>query len=235
MSSAGAIALTLRTPLDNPGTPDTICSQVLKRAIGDLDSQGYPAGMELFRQDASPGNIYFVETGLAKLTRYEENGSEFILDIRFPGSLLGSEAAIQKKPHPFSAVTATYCRLTRLSAKRFLDLLGTELELGVYVHKVLSEEVFSQAARMSEIACLPARQRLEQLLWKIAEQTGQGPAIDSKLQLPVKYREAAQMLAITPTYLSRLFAELESEEIISRRNGWIIIRKPASLWHRVDL
>jgi CRP-like cAMP-binding protein len=156
------------------------------------------------------------------------------LDIRFPGSLLGSEAAIQKKPHLFSAVTATNSRLTRLSAKRFLDLLGTELQLGLYIHDILSDEVLNQAARMSEIACLPARQRLEQLLWKIAEQAGEGRRIDLKIQLPVKYREAAQLLAITPTYLSRLLAELEAEEIISRRSGWIILRKPASLWHRVD-
>jgi CRP-like cAMP-binding protein len=121
-----------------------------------------------------------------------------------------------------------------VSAKHFLDLLGAELQLGLYIHDVLSDEVLNQAARMSEIACLPARQRLEQLLWKIAEQTGEERAMDLRIQLPVKYWEAAQLLAITPTYLSRLLAELESEEIISRRNGWIIVRKPSSLWHRVD-
>jgi CRP/FNR family cyclic AMP-dependent transcriptional regulator len=235
MSSAGVNAVLTRTSAGSSRAALAICSQVLKSAIGDVDSHVYPAGMELFRQDASPGDIYFVETGLAKLTRYEENGSEFILDIRFPGSLLGSEAAIQRKPHPFSAVTATNCRLTRLSAKRFLDLLRTELRLGQYIHDLLSDEVLNQAARMSEIACLPARKRLEQLLWKIAEQAGEERAMDLRVQLPVKYWEAAQLLAITPTYLSRLLAELESEEIISRRNGWIIVRKPTSLWHRVDL
>ena len=86
-----------------------------------------------------------------------------------------------------------------------------------------------------EIACLPARQRLEQLLWKLAERKGQNHSLDFKFQLPIKRWEAAQLLALTPTYLSRLFAELEAEEIISRTGGWIIVRKPANLWHRVDL
>jgi CRP/FNR family transcriptional regulator len=190
--------------------------------------------VELFRQDACPGHIYFIETGLAKLTRSEENGNEFILDIRFPGSLLGLEAAIRNKAHPFSAVTATTCKLTHLSASRFLDLLSTEVALGSFIQDTLSDEVLNQAARMSEIACLPARQRLEQLLWKVTEQVGESQTINFKVQLPLKHWEAAQLLAITPTYLSRLLAELESEEIISRTNGWIIVRKPASLWHRVD-
>lgn len=234
MSSAGTNAVLTRASPGSSRATVAICAQVLKSAIGELDSHVYPAGMELFSQDASPGDVYFVETGLAKLTRCEENGSEFILDIRFPGSLLGSEAAIRRKPHPFSAVTATSCRLTRLPAKRFLDLLRTELQLGQYIHDLLSDEVLNQAARMSEIACLPARQRLEQLLWKIAEQTGEERAMDLRVQLPVKYWEAAQLLAITPTYLSRLLGELESEEIISRRNGWIIVRQRTRLWHRVD-
>jgi CRP-like cAMP-binding protein len=193
----------------------------------------YPAGVELFQQDACPRDVYFVETGLAKLTRYEENGSEFILDIRFPGSLLGLEAAIRNKAHPFSAVTATSCKLTHLTAPRFLDLLSSEVKLGLVIQDTLCDEVLNQAARMSEIACLPARQRLEQLLWKVAEQVGETQTINFKVQLPLKHWEAAQLLAITPTYLSRLLAELESEEIISRTNGWIIVRKPASLWHRV--
>lgn len=208
--------------------------QVLKNTIGRLASHVYPPGMQLFRQDADPAEVYFVESGLAKLTRYEENGSEFILDIRFAGSLLGSAAALQNRPHLFSAVTATDCRLTHLSAKLFLDLLSTDVQLRLFTYHILSSEVLDQAARLSEIACLSARHRLEQLLWQILEQVTENRAVDSRVQLPLKHWEAAQLLAITPTYLSRLLGNLESEEIISRRNGWIIVRKPASLWHRAE-
>ncbi len=213
---------------------EAVCSEVLTNILGCLASHVYPAGVEIFRQDAHPGHVYFIETGLAKLTRYEENGNEFILDIRFPGSLLGLEAAIRNKAHPFSAITATSCKLMHLSASSFLDLLSTEVELGSFIQDTLSDEVLNQAARMSEIACLPARQRLEQLLWKVGEQLGESKTTNFKVQLPLKHWEAAQLLAITPTYLSRLLGELESDEIISRMNGWIIVRKPASLWHRVD-
>ncbi len=203
-------------------------------ALGCADSHVYPAGVELFRQDSSPGQIYFVETGVTKLTRYEENGGEFILDIRFPGSLLGSEALIRQRPHSFSAATATPCRLMPLSASHFLRLLKTESILATFLQDSLCAAVLSQAARMSEIACLPARQRLEQLLWMLAHERFEGGKRGFKFQLPLKHWEAAQLLAITPTYLSRLLGELETEEIISRRGGWIVLREPASLWHRVD-
>jgi CRP-like cAMP-binding protein len=207
----------------------------LKTLIQESDSKGYPTGVELFRQDATPNDIYFQESGLIKLSRSEENGREFILDLRFPGSLLGSEAAIQNKPHPFSAVTASSCRLTHVSAKRFLDLLKVEPALGIQIQHILSEEVLHQAARMSELACLPARQRLEQLLWKIAEHMNPTQTVDLRLALPLKYWEAAQLLAITPTYLSRLLNELEAEKIINRKNGWIGLSRRDTLWHRDDI
>ncbi len=203
-------------------------------ALGCADSHVYPCGVELFRQDSEPGYIYFIDTGVTKLTRYEENGAEFILDLRLPGSLLGSEAAIRQKPHPFSAITATACRLTPITARRFLDLLTAEPQLASFIQNNLCAEVLTQAARMSEMACLPARQRLEQLLWALAGEGGDRQLEDIKFQLPIKQWEVAQLLAITPTYLCRLLAELEDEEIINRRNGWIILRKPASLWHRLD-
>lgn len=234
MSSAPFSGLRIKDSGNASSTTEAVGAEVLTNVVGCLASHVYPAGVELFRQDACSGDIYFMETGLAKLTRYEENGNEFILDIRFPGSLLGLEASIRNKAHPFSAVTATSCKLTHLSASRFLDLLSTEVKLGLVIQDTLCDEVLNQAARMSEIACLPARQRLEQLLWKIAEQVGETQTINFKVQLPLKHWEAAQLLAITPTYLSRLLAELESEEIISRTNGWIIVHKPARLWHRVD-
>jgi Cyclic nucleotide-binding domain len=81
------------------------CFQGLMSTLGSADSHVYPSGIELFRQDSTPGHVYFVEAGVVKLTRCEKNGAEFILDIRFPGSILGSEAAIRRMPHPFSAVT----------------------------------------------------------------------------------------------------------------------------------
>jgi|SoiMetStandDraft_5_1073268.scaffolds.fasta_scaffold16191_1 cAMP-binding proteins - catabolite gene activator and regulatory subunit of cAMP-dependent protein kinases len=210
------------------------CLRVLIAEFNLADSHMYPPGVELFRQDSSPAYVYFMESGVAKLTRYEENGGEFIFDIRFPGSLLGSEAAIRKAPHPFSAVTATSCRLSQVTTRQFLGLLSTEPKLAVFIQSNLSAQLLNQVARMSEIACLPARLRLEQLLWKIAQHEGGCETMNFKLQFPIRHWEAAQLLAITPTYLSRLLADLETEEIISRKGGWIVLHNPSGLWHRLN-
>jgi CRP-like cAMP-binding protein len=163
--------------------------------------------------------------------RSEDNGREFILSLKFSGSLVGAAAAIHDQPHPFSAVTVTSCRLARLPAARFLRLVASDSRLAAGLHEILSAEILDQTAQISQIACQPARHRLEQLLRQLATEQGADRAKRAlKFQLPIRYWEMAQLLAITPTYLSRLLAELEQEGIISRNKGWIVIEKPTSLW-----
>lgn len=212
-----------------------VASLAWQKATRFMDSPVYPAGFELFRQDSPAREVYFSETGLVKLMRSEDNGRELILSLKFSGSLLGAAAAIHDNPHLFSAVAVTSCKLVRLTSQAFLDLVSTDSYLASCLHEILSAEILDQTARLSQIACLPARQRLEQLLWQLAcdRSAASGkPAL--KFQLPLRSWEAAQLLAITPTYLSRLFGELEREEIISRSKGWILIKQPTRLWHALD-
>ena len=55
------------------------------------DSHTYPPAVELFSQGAYAGNVYFVHAGIVKLTRTEANGQEILLDLRFPGTLVGPQ------------------------------------------------------------------------------------------------------------------------------------------------
>lgn len=194
----------------------------------------YPPGVELLTQGSVAKEIYLLDSGMVKLMRSEDNGRQLVLGLRFSGSFLGSAAALSRRPHPCSVISSLRCGLVRIRRDAFLELLSIDVRFSSYFHYILSDEILDQSALLSEIACLPARQRLEQLLWEILERGYERRIQDSKFQLPLKHWEAAQLLAITPTYLSRLLAELESEEIISRTSGWISVREPASLWHRID-
>ena len=204
------------------------------------DSHVYPPAVELFRQGEPAGNVYLIHNGILKLTRSEANGQEILLDLRFAGSLVGAAAAISQKPHPFAAVTVTRCALTRWSSRNFLALMATDITLASRVREILSSEVLDHVARISQLTCLPARQRLEQLLWQFCERlrndNGYQPAAStSKLQLPLKHYEIADLLSITPTYLCRLLNTLQAEQVISRSKGWIVINKPSELWHDMPL
>ncbi len=217
-------------------------SETTGLAIGNAvvvgDTHSYPAGVELFSQGARADNVYLIHEGVIKLTRSEINGHEILLDLRFSGSLIASAAVISEKPHPFAAVTVTRCDLTRWNSRQFLSLIATDSSLSSRVRVMLSDEILDHIARMSQLTCLPARQRLEQFLWQLCERLGPDhlrPEGTAKLQLPLKHYEIAELLSITPTYLCRLLNDLEMESLITRRKGWIVIKKPSELSHMLSL
>jgi CRP-like cAMP-binding protein len=201
---------------------------------GDLHA--YPEYVELFGQGADPADVYLVNSGIIKLTRSEANGQAILVDLRFAGALLGAAAVISEKPHPFAAITVTRCALTRWSSQKFQSLLATDTKLADRVREVLSDEVLEHVARISQLTCLPARERLEQLLWQFSARLGHDDLYRRsesrpRLQLPLKHYEVAHLLSITPTYLCRLLNTLEKENVITRTKGWIVITEPSKLWH----
>jgi len=93
----------------------------------------YAAGVELFHQGDPAVDLYFVQDGLLKLVRSEDDGHEFLLDLRFSGSLIGAAAVIRKGTHPFSAITVTVCKLTRIGCREFLRVLAKDFCRSAFV------------------------------------------------------------------------------------------------------
>ena len=214
-----------------PAAAERSVVQLFEALRGCGGSCSYPSGAGLFHQGDRASEVFFLEAGLVKLVCSGENGRELIADIRFSGSLIGLSAVIGKQPHPITATTASTCRLRRIPENQFRALLLEDSELNSSVHQILSGEIISQAARIGEIVCLTARQRLENFIWRITQHGHAAQQNKTQLQLPLRQWEVAQFLGITPGYLCRLLDELEAEEIIHRRNGWIVIPRHNSLCH----
>lgn len=193
----------------------------------------YPARTELFRQGYFPDAAFFIKTGLIKFVRLESDGREMITDLRYPGSVLGAVEIIAQQPHALTAITVTECHLKRFSAESFLSRLKTDPQMSWNVHQSHSLELRHQRARTIELCLLPARQRLESLLFRLFSISVSEPA-PSRFHLPLKDWEVAALIAITPSYLSRLLDELEKEGLIMKRGRNLTIPDPLSLWHWAD-
>lgn len=197
--------------------------------------QVLPPGTKLFRQCFPVQDVYFIEHGIVKLIHLEPGGREIIVDLRFPGWMLGAAAVIIHKPPLVTGITLSECRLRHVPSEVFRHLMETDAQFSRLVHEMHSHEVFDQVTRFAQLEGTPARQRLEQLMWQLlAISEPDGLKNEIKLALPLKQWEVAALIAVTPSYLSKIYNELEQEGILHRRNGWLIIHDPQKLWHSDD-
>jgi CRP-like cAMP-binding protein len=195
-------------------------------------AQAYPIGTELFRQGDPAKAVYLIEKGLVKLLCLEEGGQMVILGLRGPGWLLGAPAAILQRPYVVTVETVTRCHLYRIPAEGFRQLVRTDLNVAWQLCQMSSWEWYDRVTHYAGLVCLPARQRLENLLWElIGILTPAEPPQPVRLQMPLKRWEIASMISVSPPYLSQLLNSLEQEGKIQRSKGWLIIPDPQAVWH----
>jgi CRP/FNR family transcriptional regulator len=208
-------------------------SRAIKSLIGDLaPSHVYPATIQLYRQGSSAEEVYFINQGLLKLVRMEGEGHELIIDLRPRGWLLGTAAVITRQQHPVTAITLSESVIQRIPAAVFNSLLRTNTQFSIHVHQMQSQEAIDHITHMARISCLPAQDRLADLLWELAHAlevpTSSGEVL---LHLPLKHWELAQLIAVTPEYLSRLLKKMQRDGILRQRKGFMIIQDVQKLWH----
>ncbi len=194
-----------------------------------------PPGAELFQQGTPAQMVYLLKSGLVKLMRVEEDGQQMIVGLRSAGWLLGVESALLQSPHPVTAVALTRCDLRCVPSSQFRKMVRDDARLSWKVHQIQSREVYSQVRQLSGLGCLSARHRLEQFLWDLS--AALKPAAqcrEIRFQVPLRDWEVAELIAVTSSYVCRLLKELESDGLLRRRKGWIILSQPERLWHEPE-
>ena len=183
----------------------------------------YPVGTVLMQQGGDPGDVFYVEEGLAKLVRTDSDGREQILGLRGAGWFLGAALVLALRAHPASAVAVTPCRLRRLTRETFLDLMARHEGLSWHVHQMHSREVLSQFEQMADLGTATSRQRLERILRRLTKASPPSGAAGVRLSLPLKRWELASLIAVTPEHLSRLLRRLRDDGLIRIDDGYIFI------------
>jgi CRP/FNR family transcriptional regulator len=215
---------------------DTVAgSSETNPAVSLVSSQVYPPDVALFQQGSHSQQVYFIERGLVKLNRVEQDGQQIIIGLRSSGWMLGTSAVILRKLNPVSATTLTSCHIRHISADAFRHLLKTDVQFSWYIQHSQSRETHEQINRIAQLSCLSARHRLEQLLWELTSALAPGDAKkDVKIEVPLKQWEIAQLIGVTPEHLCRMLRQLEDEGVLCRKKGWLIAKDAQKLWHSGD-
>jgi CRP-like cAMP-binding protein len=189
----------------------------------------YGPGAELLQQGEPADDVYLIHEGVVKLVWADVKGRQTIVGLRFSGSFLGTSAVITTDVCPTGAITVARSVIERVSADRFLDGLREDPELAWRVHQIHSRELYEQLNWLGEPACCPARSRVANLLMRLAASGEPNGSNNARVHLPLKRKEIAELIAITPEHLSRLLHEFSKEGYIAFRDGWIVVADPQAL------
>jgi CRP-like cAMP-binding protein len=184
-----------------------------------------PAGLQLLGQGEPARDVYIVHRGVMKLLWADSDGRETIVGLRWPGSFVGAPSVIAGGCSPASVITLVPAAVEQIPGDRFLQILRSDTTLAMRVHEAQSSEIIQQMSDLGELAIASAKTRFLNLLTRLTCSASQDICLpDGRLRLPLKKKELAALLAITPEHLSRMLGELRSEGVIGLSGQWIIVR-----------
>lgn len=204
--------------------------EALSQACTSVTTIEYSAKALLFPQGTLANSVFFVESGLLKLTHVDSEGKEIIVGLRRSGSLLGTTAALLDRPQPTGAVALTHCRLQRIPATEFRGFIDAQALLCRCLCEFQAREAHDHLLREVELACRTADFRLAKLLSDLSSEADSVQhTIRTNVRIPIKQWEIAELLALSPEHTNRLLRRLEEEGLVLRRDKHLFVPHPDKL------
>ena len=104
----------------------------------------YPKNSVIFTQGEPPAGVYVVRKGAVRMT-VNTGGSEVLMRVAHPGSVLGLPGVLSNKPYSLTAFAVQPSELGFIKAEDLRKLIRENPPIGLQVLQLLSEDV--RAAR----------------------------------------------------------------------------------------
>jgi CRP-like cAMP-binding protein len=183
----------------------------------------YSAGASILRQNDPVHDICYIERGVVKLSQIQNRGEELIVGFRSRGWMIGTAAALAGAGSYCDITALTECAVRTFSTTRFIKLLRDDRWASEYCEWMHYYEMAHQTARFASLATDSACYRFESFLSRARHFFLDGQADTRDLRIPLKQREIAQFLSITPEHLSRILRHVSAKAPLKFENGCLIL------------
>lgn len=183
----------------------------------------FERGDYVFMEGERRESVYFIERGLVKIFKIDEEGRENIVNVLGVGTMFPHVGFFQDTPYPGTAQTMDTTTLLAIACNDFDALLMKTPDIARKVMRVMGQRILQLQSKLQELAVFDSRDRVVALLEHFAVEHGDSQPDGVHIRLPITHGEMAQMVGITRESVNRIWNQLKRDGIISgEREHWIV-------------
>jgi CRP/FNR family transcriptional regulator, cyclic AMP receptor protein len=176
--------------------------------------------------------IYFIQDGLVKTYKTDENGHEHIVSLLQTGDMFPHTGFFNSSPYPATAETITDTHLIAIPVNVFEELMISTPTIAVKVMRVMSEKILELQKQLQELTGHDAQNRGLSFLLKLAEKYGENINGSVHINIPMTHQEFASAIGTTRETVNRLLNRLRKEGLVEMERNKLIIHDYDSLKQR---
>lgn len=202
--------------------PDDLRINQLEKAVIRTT---YQKGDILFIEREKVQGIYFLCSGLVKLSIYTSEHQAITVAQANPGDVLGLKALLSEKPHNLTAEVTEQSQLCLIRKDDFLDFLGRNGDVSLRLSQKLANYLYDAYVRMRELT-KDSQTRLVDFLLKLSPSRSKPSEKFISYEINISQEELAEEIGTTRRNLNRALKDLRQRRIIEchRRSIKVIDR-----------
>ena len=190
----------------------------LRNALLRISTVTEKSKKEILFFEGDPGDkVYYLISGVIKLSRINPEGKEAIIHFVHAGELFAEILFFRKGPYPVTATLLEDAVILGISATGMHDLFRTSPDFSLRLVGLFSQRLKYLVNMVEQLVNSDVRHRFLSYLNQLCETKG------NVFTLPVPKGELATLLGTTPETFSRLLHQLDEEGVLTIRGKRITL------------
>jgi len=208
----------------NDGELNEIASLVLERR--------YQKGRIIFVEGEPGEAIYFLKSGLVKVSKQDGEGREHTLHYVNPGDIFGEVVLFDAGGYPATAEVVENAEVGLIRNRDMDRLLLKNPVMTLEMLKIMARRLRNSQQQIMELALKDTTRRLAGLLLKLAEEHGVAGDKGMMIDLPLTNQELANLIGTSRETVNRILGEFRRRKAITvvKQEGIFVNRERLETW-----
>ena len=190
----------------------------------------YKKGEFLCHEGDRLSMLFIVNSGKVKLTKFNKEGKEQILNIISDGDIFGEyHLFMEFEPYNFSAIALSNLKICTLTKQDMDYILQKHPNISYKVLKEVSKKLVDAENLAQNLSTINTDNKVIYVLKELAQKYGEEENNQVRLELPITREEMANYAGVTRETMSRKLKALENLGGIETIGNKIIIIKDKRL------
>jgi CRP-like cAMP-binding protein len=177
--------------------------------------------------------LVVVLSGHVKVSTFSGDGSEVVLDIRGPGSLIGELEAIDGQPRPATVTALNSVEALVVAREVFAEFIHANGQALGLLLQLLCERLREAERRRVEFTTMSAAQRVITRLLELADRHGQRTDNGISIAMALTQVELASWAGVSREAASKALGALRRRRLVETGRRTVLIRDLSALQQRI--
>ncbi len=225
----------MSSPLTSRPILLTLPEATRKEIFAECHTRTFKKGAQLFRENENTRDLYLINYGLVRVTRYSEQGTKVSYIDMAAGGMFGEISAVDGLPRSANILAMEDTSVTVMRQALFTRLMETYPEFCRVILEQLCQVIRRLDDRVYEFTTLGVRNRIHSELLRLAREDGTPESeLRIRLEQPPTHEEIAARISTHREAVSREFQKLKKSGLIENQGRQIWVTDLERLEKMVD-